>query len=72
MARLKITLAMDQYDFLQPFRAGEVEAQGLDVEWITLSSKARHDRMFHERAYDACEFSMAGYCIARSRDIARR
>ena len=34
MARLKITLAMDQYDFLQPFRAGEVEAQGLDVEWI--------------------------------------
>ena len=69
MARVKITLAMDQYDFLQPLRAGEVEAKGLDIEWITLSSKHRHDRMYHERAFDACEFSMAGYCIARSRNI---
>ncbi|HJQ62150.1 MAG TPA: hypothetical protein VJ834_04760, partial [Burkholderiales bacterium] len=69
MAKLKITLAMDQYDFVQPFRAGKVEAEGLDIEWITLGSKARHDRMYHERAFDACEFSMAGYCIARSRNI---
>lgn len=69
MAKLKITLAMDQYDFLQPLRAGEVEAEGLDIEWVTLSSKQRHDRMYHERAFDVCEFSMAGYCIARSRDI---
>jgi len=69
MAKVRITLAMDQYDFLQPLRTGEVEAEGLDVEWVTLSSKQRHDRMYHERAFDACEFSMAGYCIARSRDI---
>jgi 4,5-dihydroxyphthalate decarboxylase len=69
MARLKVALAMDQYDFLQPLRTGEVEAIGLDIDWITLGSKQRHDRMYHERAFDACEFSMAGYCIARSRDI---
>lgn len=69
MAKLKITLALDQYDYLQPFRSGEVAAEGLEIVWITLSSKARHDRMYHERAFDACEFSMAGYLIARSRNI---
>jgi 4,5-dihydroxyphthalate decarboxylase len=69
MARLTITLALDQYDFLQPLRSGEVKADGLDIEWITLGSKARHDRMYHDRAFDACEFSMAGYLIARSRNI---
>jgi 4,5-dihydroxyphthalate decarboxylase len=69
MAKVKITLAMDQYDYLQPFRSGEVEAEGLDVEWVTLGSKTRHDRMYHERAFDVCEFSMAGYLIARSRNI---
>jgi 4,5-dihydroxyphthalate decarboxylase len=69
VAKLTITLAMDQYDFLQPFRSGEVAVEGLDVEWITLGSKHRHDRMYHDRAFDACEFSMAGYLIARSRNI---
>jgi len=69
MAKLKLTLAMDSYDFLQPFQEGKVQAEGLDVEWITLGSKKRHDRMYHDRAFDACEFSMAGYLVARSRDI---
>lgn len=69
MAKLKLTLAVDRYDFLQPFQEGKVEAEGLDIEWITLDSKKRHDRMYHDRAFDACEFSMAGYLVARSRNI---
>lgn len=69
MTKLKLTLAMDQYDFLQPFQSGDVKAEGLDIEWVTLTSKLRHDRMYHDRAFDACEFSMAGYLIARSRNI---
>jgi 4,5-dihydroxyphthalate decarboxylase len=69
MVRLKLTLAMDRYDFLQPLKQGKVRAEGLDLELITLSSKTRHDRMYHDRAFDACEFSMAGYLIARSKGI---
>lgn len=69
MARLKLTLAMDRYDFLQPFQEGKVQAEGLDIDLITLESKQRHDRMYHDRAFDACEFSMAGYLVARSRNI---
>src|SRR5206468_1677595 len=69
MAALHLTLAMDRYDFLLPFQQGKLEAQGLDIELVTLDSKTRHDRMYHDGAYDACEFSMAGYIVARSRNI---
>lgn len=69
MAALKLTVAMDCYDFMQPLHEGAVQAKGLDIEWITLGSKQRHDRMYHDGAFDACEFSMAGYLIARSRNI---
>lgn len=69
MAKLKLTLAMDRYDFLQPFQEGKVQAEGLQIDLTTLDSKKRHDRMYHDGAFDACEFSMAGYLVARSRNI---
>jgi 4,5-dihydroxyphthalate decarboxylase len=69
MPKLKLTLAMDRYDFLQPFQEGKVQPEGLEIELITLDSKRRHDRMYRDGAYDACEFTMAGYMVARSRDI---
>ena len=69
MARLKLTVAMDSYDYLQPLLDGKIQAEGLDVTWITASSKSRHDALYHERAYDAGEFTMAGYMMARSRGI---
>lgn len=69
MTALKLSLAMDRYDYLQPLREGQVKPEGLEIDWITLESKKRHDRMYHDGAFDACEFTMAGYLIARSRDI---
>src|SRR5437016_2000877 len=69
MAPLKLTLAIDRYDFVQSFPHGNLRAEGLDIELVTLDSKKRHDRMYHDRAYDACEFTMAGYIVARSRNI---
>lgn len=69
MAKLKLTLALDRYDFLQPLQERKVAADGLEIELVTLSSKNRHDRMYHDRLYDACEFTMAGYIVARSRGI---
>ncbi|HYC48281.1 MAG TPA: ABC transporter substrate-binding protein [Burkholderiales bacterium] len=69
MAKLKITFAIDRYDWLEPIRSGEVSAKDLDIEWITEGSKRRHDRMYHHREFDVCEFSMAGYLVARARGI---
>ena len=30
MAKLKLTIAFDKYDYLEPLRSGEVQAQGID------------------------------------------
>ena len=52
MAKLKLTIAFDKYDYLQPLRAGEVEVEGIDLNIITVESGIRHQRMFHYGEYD--------------------
>ena len=69
MAKLKLTIAFDKYDYLQPLRDGQIEAEGLDLNIITVESGIRHERMFHYGEYDACEFSMSSYLVARGQDI---
>jgi len=71
MARLKMTVACDKYDFLQPLREGKIEAEGIDLNLITVESGIRHERMYHYGEYDACEFSMSSYLVARGQDVDR-
>ncbi|MBI2533194.1 MAG: ABC transporter substrate-binding protein [Deltaproteobacteria bacterium] len=68
MAKLKLTVACDKYDYLQPLRDGQVKAEGLDLNLITVESGMRHERMVHYGEYDACEFSMSSYLVARGQD----
>src|SRR5258708_18593871 len=69
MAKLKLTIAFDKYDYLQPLKDGSVKAEVLDLNIITVESGIRHERMFHYGEYDACEFSMSSYLVARGQDI---
>ncbi|MFQ5683912.1 MAG: ABC transporter substrate-binding protein [Candidatus Binatia bacterium] len=69
MAKLRLTVACDCYDYLEPLREGKVQAEGIDLNLITVQSGVRHQRMFHYGEYDACEFSMSSYLVARSQDI---
>ena len=69
MAKLKLTVAFDKYDYLQPMREGQVEAPGIDLNLITVESGIRHQRMYHYGEYDGCEFSMSSYLVARARNI---
>jgi 4,5-dihydroxyphthalate decarboxylase len=69
MAKLRLTIAFDQYDYLQPLLNGDVEAQGIDLNILTVESGIRHERMFHYGEYDACEFSMSSYLVARGQDV---
>lgn len=69
MAKLKLTIACDKYDYLQPLRDGQIEAQGIDLNLITVESGIRHERMVRYGEYDACEFSMSSYLVARGQDI---
>ena len=69
MTRLKLSVACDDYDYLQPLRDGRVKAQGIELNLITAESGIRHHRMNHYGEYDACEFSMGSYMVARAHDI---
>ncbi|MFQ5850715.1 MAG: hypothetical protein ACE5JU_09015 [Candidatus Binatia bacterium] len=71
MARLRVTVACDNYDYLQPLREGKVEAEGLEINLLTVESGIRHERMYRYGEYDACEFSMSSYLVARAKDIDR-
>jgi 4,5-dihydroxyphthalate decarboxylase len=69
MAKLKLTIACDGYDYLAPLKEREVEAKGIDLNLLTVQSGTRHERMFRYGEYDACEFSMSSYLVARGKDI---
>jgi len=69
MAKLKLTIACDSYDYLAPLREGKVQPEGIDLNLITVESGIRHQRMYHYGEYDACEFSMSSYLVARSKDV---
>ncbi|MBI4194630.1 MAG: ABC transporter substrate-binding protein [Betaproteobacteria bacterium] len=66
---MKLSVALDRYDYLQPFYEGKIQAEGLEIDLTILDSKTRHIRMYRDGAFDACEFSMASYLVARSRHI---
>lgn len=69
MAKLGLTIACDSYDYLQPLREGKIQPEGIDLNFLTVESGIRHQRMYHYGEYDACEFSMSSYLVARSRDF---
>jgi 4,5-dihydroxyphthalate decarboxylase len=69
MAKLKLTIACDKYDYLQPLRDGKVQAEGIDLNLITVESGIRHQRMYQHGEYDACEFSMSSYLVAKSQNV---
>jgi 4,5-dihydroxyphthalate decarboxylase len=69
MSKLKLTVACDKYDYLQPLREGKIEPEGIDLNLITVESGIRHQRMYHHGEYDACEFSMSSYLVAKSQDV---
>jgi 4,5-dihydroxyphthalate decarboxylase len=71
MSRLKLTVAFGEYDYLQPLIRGEVEPEGLDLNLLTEECGIRHRLMNRHAAYDASEYSMGAYLVARSRGVDR-
>ena len=69
MSKLALTIACDDYDYLRPLREGRVHAEGIDLNLLTVESGIRHQRMSRYGEYDACEYSMGSYMVARAHDI---
>jgi len=69
MSRLRLTIACDDYDYLRPLREGSVRPEGIDLNLLTVESGVRHERMARYGEYDACEYSLGSYMVARGHDI---
>ena len=67
MAKLRLTLACGDYDFLRPLFDGSVAPPGIDLNVLTMPSPERHGRMLRHEEFDACELSLVGYLVARDR-----
>ncbi len=67
MSKLQLTLACGDYDFLRPLINGEVQAQGVDLNVLTMPSPERHGRMLRHEEFDVCELSLVGYLVAQDR-----
>lgn len=69
MRNLEVTLACDEYDYLRPLREGRVRVEGIDLNLLTVESGVRHQRMSRYGEYDACEYSMGSYMVARAHGL---
>jgi 4,5-dihydroxyphthalate decarboxylase len=77
VTNISLKLALDRYDRHFPFFDGTVKAPdgvGLNVLQVGQTvqlrdGEDRHERMIHDKEFDICEFSMASFLMAKSRDI---
>ncbi len=67
MAKLKLTLACGDYDFLRPLINGEIQPQGIELNVLTMPSPERHGRMLKHEEFDVCELSLVGYLVSRDK-----
>jgi 4,5-dihydroxyphthalate decarboxylase len=67
MAKLQLTLACGDYDFLRPLINGEIQPQGIELNVLTMPSPERHGRMLRHEEFDICELSLVGYLVSRDK-----
>ena len=67
MAKLKLSLACGDYDFLRPLINGEIQPQGIDLNVLTMPSPERHGRMLRYEEFDVCELSLIAYLVSRDK-----
>ena len=76
MSALSLSLALDRYDRHFPFFDGTVTApQGVALEVLQVGQSqdwrdggARHERMYHDGAFDICEFGLSPYVMLHDRN----
>lgn len=66
-ARLRLSVAVGDYDITRPILDGAVTPSGLDLVGITMPSPQRHWRMLKHQEFDVAELSLGSYCARVSR-----
>jgi 4,5-dihydroxyphthalate decarboxylase len=71
MSNLRLTLACGDYDLMRALKEETVRPEAIDLTVVNLTSPERHWRMMRHLEFDACEFSMASYMLAKDVGQAR-
>jgi 4,5-dihydroxyphthalate decarboxylase len=67
MSRVKLTIATTDYDHFRDFRLGLVQAEGIDVTWLTLGHHEIFARFTLNREWDVSELSFAKFATQVTR-----
>jgi 4,5-dihydroxyphthalate decarboxylase len=68
MSRAKLTIATTDYDHFRDFRLGLVQAEGIDVTWLTLGHHEIFARFTFNREWDVSELSFAKFAAQVTRE----
>jgi len=66
MSKVKLSVACGDYDIVRALKEGEVEAEGLELVFLTeMGSRERHWRMGRKHEFDVCEENVGAYYMIR-------
>lgn len=66
MSKLTLTVAAGDYDIVRPLREGLVEAEGLNLIFLSeMGPRERHWRMARKHEFDVCEENVGAYFMLR-------
>ncbi len=68
MSRLRLTYAASDYDHTRDFTNGDVEAEGIDLNYLKLTIEETFFRFTKFREWDVSEMSMGKYISLKSQD----
>lgn len=66
MSRLRLSIAVGDYDITRPLLDGTVSPQGIELVQMTYPSPQRHWRMLKHGEFDIAEMSLGSYVASRS------
>ena len=68
MSRLRLTYAASDYDHTRDFTNGDIEAEGIDLNYLKLTIEETFFRFTKFREWDVSEMSMGKYISLKSQD----
>ena len=70
MSKLCITLAFSAYDRVSALASGQVQPDGIDLNFLTLPVEETFFRMARHQEFDVAEMSLSTYCVTMARQTA--
>ena len=70
MSKLCITLAFSDYDRVSALASGQVQPDGIDLNFLTLPVEETFFRMARHQEFDVAEMSLSTYCVTMARQTA--